>query len=163
MTATRRTSLPRQPVSAFPPDAMKGPKRAAVGILIFFAASIVTVHLAYEREAAPALGFAPAVDPAASPGPGAPATPPRAAAPARMAGGATAAPPLPTEIPLSEPAPFAAGRERDLDACIERVVGAAAEPKASAPGRWPAIKRAREELRRRRLAARADCARELAM
>jgi hypothetical protein len=163
---------------------MKGPKRAAAGILVFFAASILTVHLAYEREAAPALGFAPAVDPAASPGPRAPATPPRAAvasapaadvrdppalvgppyaaAPVRM-GGRSAPPPVATDIPLSEPGPLATGRERDLDACVERAIGAASEPKASAPGRWPAIKRAREELRRRRLAARADCARELAM
>lgn len=160
MTATRRPSPVLRPLApAGPPDAMKGPKRAAAGILVFFAASILTVHLAYDREAAPALASAPAADVRDPP---ALVGPPYAAAPVRMAG-RSAAPPVATDIPLSEPGPLATGRERDLDACVERAIGAASEPKASAPGRWPAIKRAREELRRRRLAARADCARELAM
>jgi hypothetical protein len=77
---------------------------------------------------------------------------------------ARAAPPVPTDVPISEPSPSLGGpRDRDLDACVERVVAAFPEARPSAPGRWPAIKRAREELRRRRLAAREDCARELAM
>jgi hypothetical protein len=54
-------------------------------------------------------------------------------------------------------------REVEFGACVERIVGAAGleDVKPTAPGRWPAIKRAREERRLKRLAARADCEREL--
>lgn len=81
--------------------------------------------------------------------------------------------PLPGAVPLPNelaPGDDALGvfpepaRTAELDACVERIMRASGSPEAlkpTAPGRWPALKRAREQLRQKRLIARADCEREL--
>ncbi len=155
-----KSRVPSPPLAARPADAMKGPKRAAGGILLFFASSILAVHLAYDGDAS----FSPAAPSALAEAAIASAPPAGATLPTKGPAPGTV-PPVPTAVAFVEPAAAAApgARDRDLNACIERIVSAVAEPKPTAPGRWPAIKRAREELRLKRLAARTDCERQLAL
>ncbi len=62
------------------------------------------------------------------------------------------------------PMPASVERERRVSERIERVVreDGRGEVGPTAPGRWPALKRAREDLRMRRLAARNGCEQEAA-
>jgi hypothetical protein len=71
-------------------------------------------------------------------------------------------PDLGVVLPVPMPAAFDE-RERRLNECIERNVHGHGydDVKPTLPGRWPALKRAREERRLRRLDVRAACEQEL--
>jgi hypothetical protein len=123
-----------------------GAKTIFLAILAFAGASILTVHLIF-RDAPPA-----AVAPTA------PADLP--AAPEAM----VAAPHPPAAGLASSPdrarTPAASVEwERRLSGCVERILHSTGEDvvKPVLPGRWPAVKRAREKLRMRRLQLRAQC------
>lgn len=172
MRTSGSSAYPASRSAALPVGALDGPKRAAAALAVFFAASMLAVHLAYSdagRAAPVAVATAAASLPAAAasladpPAPPAPdAAPPAVSADAPAdAGGGVPDPTAGLSLGVAPvPAPAApAARERALAACVERAIRAAgaSEPRATAPGRWPALKRAREELRQRRLAARTAC------
>lgn len=161
-------------------DGMKGPKRGAIAILVFFACSVLAVHLIDGLRApvaATSAAPAPPVEPDGAPARAAPKVP--APAPA-LAVAAAARDPLeamaPDALEAVAPDPLGvapvppartapAGRERALNDCVERSLAAAGydQVKPTLPGRWPALKRAREQQRQRRLALRARCEQELAL
>jgi len=137
---------------------LRGPKRMVLAVLAFFAASVAAVHYLDPLDAAnvPAPPEPPgAVRPAAPPG--ADRAPPRSPDVAATAAAAGLAP--------AADRPANPDRARTVEECVERAVRAAGEERIepTAPGRWPAVKRARERLRQRRLTARADCEREVAL
>jgi hypothetical protein len=126
-----------------------GPKVVAFAVLGVCACAVLAVHLATRVAPrsvhAPAAPAAPLQEDAAPPS-GEPGPVP----PAQEAG----------------PGPIAVGSvawERALNECVERNVHGSGydDLKPTAPGRWPALKRAREERRLRRLAVRAECEKEL--
>lgn len=121
------------------------------------ACSLLALHLIYSRELAPAAS-SPAGAAAGVPGPAAvgrsPA--PEAALPAGAGSEAVPAAALPD-------APPDRTHELALSDCVERKVRAAGVDRVpqTLPGRWPALKRAREVQRLRRLELRLACDREL--
>lgn len=152
-------------LEAPPEDGMRGPKAMAVAILVFFGLSMLGVHLlslpgAPAGRAVPGAAAAPAPAPVARAEGWAPALA-RPPSPPAPAGGHDL--PGATDLGVAPvPPPGAADRERMVNACIERKVASGpAAGKPVLPGRWPALKRAREEKRMQRLEARAICEREL--
>ena len=169
MTARRSAAAPRPPREPREHDAMVGPKRAVVAIAVFFAGSLLAVHLATDlgTPPAPALAATDAADavgtiPAPAPSRRGAETPAPASAPAvdavEASLGVFAVPPPARSA--SDP------RERVVNACVEKSLrekGGDAVVGETAPGRWPGVKRAREELRRRRVALRSECERSVAL
>ena len=127
----------------------------AVAILAFFASSLLYIQLSYRADPPPTT-------------PRLAATPSPATGEPQVASGSellAAVIPNPAAGPTPPSAAGAgADRERELSDCVERHVreGGLGAVKPTLPGRWPALKRAREELRLRRLALRSSCERELA-
>lgn len=159
-------------------DDMRGPKLMALAVVAFFGSSLLAVHL-MSLPGAPAAMPAPSVSRAT---PSAPA-PPVARAPAPVAPAVVPAP-TPASLAATEPPPDVVEeglppslnlgvapvppvapsieRERKVIACVERRFREGGESvEQTLPGRWPALKRAREEKRLRRLALRAACEKDL--
>lgn len=128
-------------------------KTMVVAIAAFFGASMLALHLIYRSEPPPAAsvpGEAPLV-----PAPPAPSPVERRDLPGAGSGQ--------DETALAASA-LSVDQERALNDCIERNVHGRGydDVKPVLPGRWPAVKRARERLRMRRLEMRAACLEELA-
>lgn len=119
------------------------------------ACSLLALHLIYSREVAPAAAGSVGAEAGVASPPAARA-PPGAALPA--GDDAEAAP----AAALAE-APPDRTRELALNDCVERKVRAAGVDRVpqTLPGRWPALKRAREVQRLRRLELRLACDREI--
>lgn len=143
MTAFRRAARGARAKSALRSPIARGPTRLAIVIVAFHASVALGIHLAYQRGASAEL-----VEPTAS-----------AVPPAPGAGsGTSAASPGGSSDPTAAARPFAE-LERRVSDCVEQSAkaDAGAESEAALRGRWPAIKKAREQLRQRRIAARAAC------
>lgn len=150
-----------------------------MALVAFFASSMLAVHLmslpgapdaaAGAPRAAPAIDpvRAPPAVPVVSPAPvvasAPPPAPPAAPEPSPGAVEEGLPPPLYLGVAPVPPPAMSADRERKVNACVERKFRESGgdEVKPTLPGRWPAIKRAREEKRLRRLALRAACEKEL--
>lgn len=129
---------------------MISPRTMVVGILAFFGASLLVLHVLYRR-----VPPAPAVL--------APAAPPPAVA-LRAGGDGVPAPTAPVPEQAGPLVAVSAEWERRVNDCVERNVHGPGydDVRPTLPGRWPALKRARERRRLRRLAVRAACEEELA-
>lgn len=142
MTAFRRAARGARAKSASRSPIASGPTRLAIVIVAFHASVALGIHLAYQRGAS-----AEVVEPTAPAAPPAPGAGP----------GTSAASPHESD-PTAAARPFAE-LERRVSDCVEQSAkaDAGAESEAALRGRWPAIKKAREQLRQRRIAARAAC------
>jgi hypothetical protein len=143
---------------------MRGPKLVALAVLGLFASSVLAIHLLYLGEPPAPDVSAPAApspaEPLASLGGGAP--------PDALPGAGESFPGLP-DLGVTDGVPPPAGSadwERRVNDCVERNVHGPGyddvKPKQTLPGRWPALKRAREVRRLRRLEVKAACVAELA-
>jgi hypothetical protein len=128
---------------------MKGTKWTLVAVLAFFGCSMVAVHLID--------GWADGSMPYGRGGTGSQAGSTGPVAPLGQDPGDQALPAAPELLDRQ--------RELALNECVERLARDRGidEVKPVAPGRWPAIKRAREVSRLKRLQARQDCEQQLAM
>ena len=145
-------------------DETRGPMVMAVAILAFIGSSFLAVHLRYLPDASTTavrpLGALPALATAPS---APPPTAPRAG-PSRPGEGTSDLPGAPNLGVVPVPMPAAAGEwDRKVSECIERTARerGGGDVKPVLPGRWPALKRAREERRLHRLALRTACEQEL--
>jgi hypothetical protein len=150
----------------------------AVAVMAFFGSSILAVHLMSQPGTPAAARSLPSAPAAPASVPGAPVAPMLLpGVPAVVSALPSAPPPGPQgqgegDFPGSmdlgvapvPPAAVSGEWERKVNDCVERKVHASGydDVKPTLPGRWPALKRAREEKRLRRLAVRAACEKQLA-
>ena len=143
---------------------MRGPMMMAVAVVALFGSSLLVVHLRYLRDAPTIAMAVPSELPSLAQRPPTPAAPGLEAAPTAGLGEGMSDPSGSLDIGVAPiPAPSSEDWDRRVNECVERNVRGRGydDVKPALPGRWPALKRAREDRRLLRLAARASCEQEL--